>query len=830
VSLQEVDVFLQQLAGQCMFSDPTIPRSSATGDDDLVELLWRMQPVEAKWFVRVILKDLTMISIDEDAVFQGFHFLLRDLLSFQRNFRAAVDLLKTEFKEYPETPDPTSAKLFREAASKKLAPVAGIKIGRPNFVKARGIDHCLNMLGSKKWIAERKYDGEYCEVHIDLQNWGTTTPTSCIKIFSKSGKDSTADRIGLHQTIIDCLNIGKPNCKFKRHAIILGEMMVFSGTQNCILPFERIRSHVTRSGRYIGDQTDSPPEQGDHLAIVLFDILLLDDEIIMKKPVDERRKRLREVCRAIPGRSMRAEWTLIDFNETEKAKRRLVTQFAMSIAKRHEGLILKPCDEPYITLSREHQKSYIKLKKDLMGMGDEADFAVIGASYNAQLAAASPVKNLAYNTFHLGCLINKSDVRRFQARPKYQRMGTIDCGGQCIPRDVLEASNMLARSFAVLFDPDDANRSFDLTASSTNHLMDVTFTTPLVFEVLGSKFAKPPGSNFYMLIFPRVTKLHQDRTVMDCPSFQELQEQAEASIAVPDAESQETREWVAKLERKCKRKVERIEMLSLTSPNGKTPERGMHRSPVIHVDAPSSIQNVGLGLITPRPSSPAIAMPSPCPAPTTTLPQIATSRKRKRSSSTKQTPPTSITNNLSPSILTSISPNIPSPSPTTPEKASPSLSCTAQTCLLSSTTIYLAPCVLHTPYITQTLLPTHSDVHITTSLSHWSRSSFSHFPLTDTVSESQSYPGLRKIVLVEKHRGKQVRALVRQLEGLEEGRMRERVEVWDWRGLEICKGHCGVRGGEVMGAFLGALIWDGTEGKERGSRFVWRCGGDGEGG
>jgi DNA ligase 4 len=41
--------------------------------------------------------------------------------------------------------------------------------------------------------AERKYDGEYCQVHIDLGE-----NKSCIKIFSKSGKDSTNDRIGLH--------------------------------------------------------------------------------------------------------------------------------------------------------------------------------------------------------------------------------------------------------------------------------------------------------------------------------------------------------------------------------------------------------------------------------------------------------------------------------------------------------------------------------------------------------------------------------------------------------------------------------------------------------
>lgn len=61
---------------------------------------------------------------------------------------------------------------------------------------------------------ERKYDGgkleplvllawdyvdlciEYCQIHVDLtrkENW--------LQIFSKSGKDSTADRRGIHQCV-----------------------------------------------------------------------------------------------------------------------------------------------------------------------------------------------------------------------------------------------------------------------------------------------------------------------------------------------------------------------------------------------------------------------------------------------------------------------------------------------------------------------------------------------------------------------------------------------------------------------------------------------------
>jgi DNA ligase-4 len=367
--------------------------------------------------------------------------------------------------------------------------------------------------------------------------------------------------------------------------------------------------------------------------------------------------------------------------------------------------------------------------------------------------------------------------------------------------------------------------------------MDVAFSTPFIFEVVSSKFAKPPGSNFFMLIFPRVTKLHQDRTILDCPSFQELQEQAEASCAVPEAESQETREWVAKLERRCKRKVERMETCSPRSSAARTPEKVLRSSPRIHVDVSVAVQDVALGTVTPRGSSPAIAVPSPCssPASESLRGNENASRKRIRGTIDPQAkdcspPPAAIPASPAP-ILLELSPNILSsptiprskPPPNPPPPTTPANLCNPSTCLLSTSTIYLAPCISTTPYITQNLLPVHSSLTIITSLSHWSRQSFSHPPLTSTVSESQAFPGQKKLILVERHRWDVVTSIVEMLEGLEEGQFRERVEVWDWRVAEVAARHGGGgssgRGGEVMGHFLGALGWDSH--RER-ARFVWR--------
>lgn len=99
---------------------------------------------------------------------------------------------------------------------------------------------------------ERKYDGEYCQIHIDLWKY----PNS-IQIFSKSGKDSTADRAGVHQAVRESLRMGKEGCRFKRRCILEGELLVWSDKHQRIEHFHKLRKFVSRSGAFIGTENDS---------------------------------------------------------------------------------------------------------------------------------------------------------------------------------------------------------------------------------------------------------------------------------------------------------------------------------------------------------------------------------------------------------------------------------------------------------------------------------------------------------------------------------------------------------------------------------------------
>ncbi|THZ08984.1 DNA ligase/mRNA capping enzyme [Aureobasidium pullulans] len=485
VTLQEVDDALHALAAANRFSGPSVRQSfrpPATNDPSLADVLLRLHAVEAKWFVRLVLKDFSPVTVNERSILSSVHFLLPDLLWMQDDFESACTALRSTFGAYPSLPDMQSLHILRQTALPSLKPIPGIKVSRPEYTKARSIKHCLQMTSGERWLLERKYDGEYCQVHVDL-----TKGEDWLRIYSKSGRDSTEDRAGLRETIRKCLRIGSDKCKFERACILVGELVVFSDTENSIQGFDKIRKHVSRAGVFLGNENDSPRQSGEHLMIILFDLLLFDDETVLSRSVEERKAKLSSVYKKIHGRAAPAESCVIDFSQP-KAEHRLMNQFAASIACRHEGLVLKPCGVPYFAPG---SVAGIKLKKDyITGLGDEADFAVVGASYNAQEAKKRPGLHLKFTHFYLGCLLNREAIDNDGVRPIFKIVATMSYD-HCMSTEILERVNIEG---SLLSEPysKSGSSTFDIESDETPR-MDFCFRDPLVFEVLGSSFSKSPG-------------------------------------------------------------------------------------------------------------------------------------------------------------------------------------------------------------------------------------------------------------------------------------------------------------------------------------------------
>ncbi|KAI0392610.1 hypothetical protein F5Y17DRAFT_435582 [Xylariaceae sp. FL0594] len=538
ITVEEIDNGLSRLAATCRFSSPAVralhPASDSESRDPssiLGRIYSRLGSRDAKWFTRLVLKNYQPVVLDSHAVFRNYHPLLPQMMKIRDDISVATAFVRHIDES---SHDPT-------AIARILKPRLGTKVGRPPWFKGRSIKHCMDMLRGRDFACEKKMDGEYCQIHVDLSKRHNP-----IQIFSKSGKDSTADRVHLHQAIRDSLKIGREDCPFSKGCILEGELVVYSTKEHKILPFHKIRKHVSRSGSFIGTANDSQAHEHEKLMIIYFDILLVDDESLLGMKNSERFQELREVVTCRKGQAELVSRTVISASHSAAAPT-LRELFAQCIASRGEGLVLKP-DEPYFDFSTRggnHGCFIIKLKKEyVQGWGDVGDFAVIGASYDAAKAKEYRMPNVKWTHFFIGCLENKDQARAKSEIPRFKVTNIVELTGPTL------SSFWSQRS--VLSVPYKENMSFevDYSRSMLSKRPTEIFPRPLVFDMRCFAFDKEPNNKFWSMRFPQVSKVHHDRSYLDTISFSELQDIAEATAgAAGDADSQEMRHWVKALEK-----------------------------------------------------------------------------------------------------------------------------------------------------------------------------------------------------------------------------------------------------------------------------------------
>lgn len=249
VTLEEIDSTLASIAQGSRFSAPSVRRAAPENNSTRIEILrciyTRLQSREAKWFTRMILKDYGRLQLKEGMVLSCLDYRLPAMIKTRDTFEAAVASLRDQGHRSHRSEQSLSQWTGHQ-------PKVGTKVGRTIYLKARSINHAVQMIHGRTMSLERKYDGEYCQIHIDLSKGN-----ECIQIFSKSGKDSTRDRVGLHQQIKDSLRIGQEDCHFSENCIVEGEMVVWSDKEEHISSFNKIRKHVSRAGSFLGTTWDS---------------------------------------------------------------------------------------------------------------------------------------------------------------------------------------------------------------------------------------------------------------------------------------------------------------------------------------------------------------------------------------------------------------------------------------------------------------------------------------------------------------------------------------------------------------------------------------------
>lgn len=286
--------------------------------------------------------------------------------------------------------------------------------------------------------------------------------------------------------------------------------------------------------------------------IVFYDVMLVDDDLVLHRTHRERRRLLEKLIKPITSRVGLLWQKHVNFSTPDGA-RRLKQALAQAFVKRWEGLVLKPSDEPYFNLGRTFNGRYpsrwIKLKKDcIKGLGDSADFAVLGAGYDVKEAGKYPDLDLLWTHFYIGCLRNKDAVLQSAAKP---HVLVFDKISKCIKRKDVLYLNQHGQYPLRAIDPQskDVSDLYDLELASGLPVPNVIFRKPFVFDVAGSGFDKAPNRDIFTLRFPGVLRLHRDRDWKQAVSLDELQAMAVEARTAPTGDvSKEIAEWTEKLD------------------------------------------------------------------------------------------------------------------------------------------------------------------------------------------------------------------------------------------------------------------------------------------
>lgn len=245
------------MAARSRFSAPKVRARELENDVEISttfeNIYQRLQSREAKWFTRMILKDYPCLNYTENLIYYQTDLRLRVAMQMYDHFEIAV----AELRALPasQMADLGQGDWTQQCANDAhlLPPKVGTKLGPPKWVKAKGgVKHAVTIVDGRTMSMERKHDGEYCQIHIDLSKG-----EDCVQIFSKSRKDSTEDRRGVHQAIKDSLRIGRKDCGFSQQCILEGELVVSSERASDVLEFHKVRKHVSRSGSFLGTGLDS---------------------------------------------------------------------------------------------------------------------------------------------------------------------------------------------------------------------------------------------------------------------------------------------------------------------------------------------------------------------------------------------------------------------------------------------------------------------------------------------------------------------------------------------------------------------------------------------
>lgn len=283
--------------------------------------------------------------------------------------------------------------------------------------------------------------------------------------------------------------------------------------------------------------------------IMYYDVMVIDDDPVVHRPHVRRRELLENLVNPVKGRADVVWQKHVRFDRPtgpEKLRKALAVAFVL----RWEGLVLKPSDEPYFnlgnTVQRKFPSRWVKLKKDcIKGLGDTADFAVVGASYDVTEAQKYKGMKIRWTHFHIGCLKNKTSVLNAGEKPRFLIFDLIK---DCISKEDMKTLTENGYLRAMGTELPETWEMFDIELAQGLPSMSVIFRKPFIFDIAGSGFDRSPNRDFFTLRFPRLMKVRLDRSWKDTVDLDELQRMATEARTVPTGNLfDDIGDWIEKL-------------------------------------------------------------------------------------------------------------------------------------------------------------------------------------------------------------------------------------------------------------------------------------------
>ena len=260
----------------------------------------------------------------------------------------------------------------------------GIPVNPQLARPSNGINVIFSRFEKIPFTCEYKYDGFRGQIHFynnkteifsrNLENMTETYPdiVEYVNNFQKESQEKNKEQ-SINSFIIDC------------------EMVAFDTKNNKILPFQQL---TTRSRKNVEINSITI-----HVCMFVFDILYLNNEILINKTLRERREILYKTF---------TENQYIQFakNINSDNQEEIETFMTNSIDSGCEGLIVKAIDKNSEYMPGQRNFNWLKLKKDYLdtSLGDSIDLVVLGANYGKGKRAGF------YGSFLLGCYNDDSET------------------------------------------------------------------------------------------------------------------------------------------------------------------------------------------------------------------------------------------------------------------------------------------------------------------------------------------------------------------------------------------------------------------------------------